>query len=312
MTNPAASTDRFARAPLYLFARTPLHVGSGKSVGVVDAPIARERHTRIPVIPGSSLKGVLADLWPTRSKDDNSGVGTEAAIWLFGSESSNAASAGALLVGEARVLAFPVRSAKGAFVWITCPLAISRFARETGLDFGAPAIAEANQCLASSAVTIDDNVILEEYCLTRTGDVPAPISTGFKRLIDDPVWTENISVNGASATDASRIVVVTNEVFCHFVDNACEVVDRIKINNQTGTAENLFNQENVPSETLFYAVMAAQASKCNGDFKSRTAGDALTALAAKLQARTNLIQIGGDETIGLGWCSVTLCVEGGK
>ena len=48
---------------LTIFTRTPLHVGAGASVGAVDLPIVRERHTRFPVIPGTSLKGVLADLW---------------------------------------------------------------------------------------------------------------------------------------------------------------------------------------------------------------------------------------------------------
>ena len=54
---------------LYLFTRTPLHVGAGASVGAIDQPIVRERPTGLPIIPGSSLKGVLADLWA----DDSTG-----------------------------------------------------------------------------------------------------------------------------------------------------------------------------------------------------------------------------------------------
>jgi CRISPR-associated protein Cmr4 len=96
---------------LALFTRTPLHVGAGASVGATDQPIVRERHTRSPVIPGTSLKGVLADLWPAAGEGKRTGD----AIWLFGAEDAKAASAGALLIGEAKLLAFPVRSAKGAF-----------------------------------------------------------------------------------------------------------------------------------------------------------------------------------------------------
>jgi len=48
---------------LYLFTRTPLHVGAGSSVGAIDQPIVRERHTGFPIIPGSAIKGVLADAW---------------------------------------------------------------------------------------------------------------------------------------------------------------------------------------------------------------------------------------------------------
>jgi hypothetical protein len=42
-----------------LYTRSPLHVGSGTSVDVVDLPIMRERVTGFPVIPATSLKGVL-------------------------------------------------------------------------------------------------------------------------------------------------------------------------------------------------------------------------------------------------------------
>ena len=90
-----------------IFTRTPLHVGAGNSVGAIDSPVMRERHTRIPIIPGSSLKGVLADLW-----NDENFKRTSDGEELFGKTDSKAAKAGQLLVGESRVLAFPVRSAK--------------------------------------------------------------------------------------------------------------------------------------------------------------------------------------------------------
>ena len=48
---------------LYLFTRTPLHVGAGASVGAIDQPVIRERHTGFPIIPASSLKGSFADQW---------------------------------------------------------------------------------------------------------------------------------------------------------------------------------------------------------------------------------------------------------
>ncbi len=48
---------------LYLFTRTPLHVGAGASVGAIDQPVQRERHTGFPIVPGSSLKGSFAEQW---------------------------------------------------------------------------------------------------------------------------------------------------------------------------------------------------------------------------------------------------------
>ena len=125
---------------LTIFTRTPLHVGAGSSVGAIDQPIVRERHTRFPVIPGSSIKGVMADLWTENldrkeeKKDDQTIVSyvrspnTEL-TWLFGEEDAKAAAAGALLFGEGKLLAFPVRSAKGGVAWATSPLVILRAIR---------------------------------------------------------------------------------------------------------------------------------------------------------------------------------------
>jgi CRISPR-associated protein Cmr4 len=54
-------TNNIKRHLLTFYTRTPLHVGSGTSVDVVDLPIMRERITGFPVIPSTSLKGVLRE-----------------------------------------------------------------------------------------------------------------------------------------------------------------------------------------------------------------------------------------------------------
>jgi len=63
---------------LYLFTRTPLHVGAGASVGAIDQPIVRERHTGFPVIPGTTIKGVLRD---AATRDENANPDVDA---IFG------------------------------------------------------------------------------------------------------------------------------------------------------------------------------------------------------------------------------------
>ena len=122
---------------LTIFTRTPLHVGAGSSVGAVDLPVIRERHTRFPIIPGSSLKGVLADLWNEKIENEKGELKTSRSkegLKLFGSTDSKAAESGYLLIGEGKLLAFPVRSAKGCFAWITCPLALNRFYRDSNSE----------------------------------------------------------------------------------------------------------------------------------------------------------------------------------
>lgn len=268
-----------------LFTRTPLHVGAGNSVGVVDSPIMRERHTQTPIIPGSSLKGVLADLW-NDCKDENKKRNGELKR-LFGSDDDKSACSGSLLIGEARVLAFPLRSAKGGFAWITCPHALKKFACDTGKDLGEIPEPKNEDCFAAPSVVFaaQNAVVLEEYKFTQKGSVPAGVTDEFKKLASDSVWEPE-----------ERLVIVSDEIFSYFVANACEVVTRIRVNDETGTVDSgaLFNQEQVPSETLFYAMF--------GTLKNNQAED-LEALEEKIKANGNILQIGGDATIGLGFCS---------
>jgi len=235
-------------------------------------------------------------LWPTDGPEAN---------WLFGTGTDTLATAGALLVGEARVLAFPVRSAKGAFAWVTCPLALRRFQRDSGRSLTIPDVDAEDQCYAGPGLCLggadekDRKVVLEEYCLAVIGE-----STAWEALADlseDAVWQEI----------GKRFVVLSDEMFSYFVEHACEVVTRVRIEDETGTAVDggLFNQEQVPSETLFYAVIAAQEEKRKSEDRQRkTAAEALAALGQKLQSEdvAGLIQVGGDETVGLGYCSVAL------
>jgi len=291
---------------LSIFTRTPLHVGAGNSVGAIDSPVMRERHTRIPIIPGSSLKGVLADLW----NEDLEEVKRNDKIELLRKKGSTAEQlfgqvkdekrdtqdfAGQLLVGEARVLAFPVRSAKGSFAWITCPLALRRLERDAGwkLDVERLDGLTEDQCVtASDEVKLTGQVVLEEYQFTCAAKDICEMAEKLAGLGSDPVWKEV----------ESRLVVVNDEMFTYFVEQACEVVSRIRIDDKTGTVAQgaLFNQEQVPSETMFYAVLGAQ------DQKNAPAADALGAVAEKLNSVDCVLQIGGDETIGLGYCTVTL------
>ncbi len=271
---------------LYLFTRTPLHVGAGASVGAIDQPIIRERHTGFPVIPGSSLKGVLRDA--CRNASDDLKAKEEA---IFGKQDD----AGKLTFGEAKILAFPVRSAKGSFAFITCPLALGRFRREHGNLPNTPDEPGEMSCLAGDAVTITRNdqtgVVLEEYRFNRpagdAGKFPAEWEQALLGLLDDPVWT----------TAKGRLVLLSNGDFAHFVRNACEVSQHVKIDPKTGTVEGkfLFNLEAVPAETLFFAPVTAL-NRANGELAD----------LENLLKEKPILQFGGDSTTGLGFCTVKL------
>ncbi|MBX3746395.1 MAG: type III-B CRISPR module RAMP protein Cmr4 [Verrucomicrobiae bacterium] len=282
---------------LYIFTRTPLHVGAGASVGAIDQPIIRERHTGFPVIPGTSIKGVLRDV----CRQDPRFADREKAI--FGEQDE----AGRITFGEAKIIAFPVRSAKGSFAFITCPLALERLRRELShvptqepdkrpVVPTLPPIEPAEmQCLAGDSVTIKRDsrtgVILEEYRFNRppdpSGKFPNEWQDLLLSLMDDPVW----------ALAKGRLVLLNEGDFAHFVRNACEVSQHVKIDPRTGTAQGgfLFNNEAVPAETLFFLPITPLA-RAKGEMSDLT----------RLLESKPVLQFGGDGTTGLGFCSVRL------
>lgn len=286
---------------LTLYTRTPLHVGCGTSVDVVDLPIMRERITKFPVIPGSSLKGVL--LQAARDHFENGthariqdGLPAEAKL-LFGAiekeGDTHNSNAGCVQIMEAKLLAFPVRSLAGCFAWITCPAVLERYKRDTGSLFEVPQ-PEKDQVIAGSELIAGKHVILEEYALAiEPGKSVNAIAAALKDSTQDPLWTANLE---------KRLAIVHDENFQHFVTTCTEVVTRVKIDPRTRTVDGgaLFNQENVPCEALFYSVLSILASRRPG-----SEGDANTLLTDLLKANPTL-QIGGDETTGHGLCETQI------
>jgi len=117
-----------------------------------------------------------------------------------------------------------------------------------------------------------------------------------KDLCNDPLWQDKLPV---------RLAMVHDENFQHFVTTCTEVVARIAINPETRTVKGsggegggaLFNQENVPSETLFYSVLTVLPPRRKGN------GDPSALLTQLLPAENPpILQIGGDETTGHGLC----------
>ena len=62
---------------VFLHAYTPLHSGTGQGVESIDLPIARERATGLPVVPGSSIKGCLRDTIPLTDEEKAAVFGPE-------------------------------------------------------------------------------------------------------------------------------------------------------------------------------------------------------------------------------------------
>jgi len=287
-------------ARLFVHAQTPLHPGSGTALGTVDLPVQRERHTQWPLIPGSTLKGILRDAC-RRARGNNDDL-----FAAFGPETAEADKhAGALSLTDARMLAFPVRSLKGVFAWVTCAAVLQRLARDVNLVHAAdappqvPGTPEMDQalCKSDSPLLVDGNkLVLEEFEFERAGDVDdlAQWVGGRAFAHDDKFTPERFK---------SHLVVLHDDDFTHFVRHATEVVARVGLDYQRKTVKSgaLFYEEFLPAETLFYSLVLASPSRREGHCKS--AREILDYLRGKMPS---VLQIGGDETIGKGLCTVRL------
>ena len=287
-------------AMLFIHCLTGLHPGSGTALGVVDLPIQRERHTQWPIVPGSSLKGVL------RANCISSANGRldEHVLAAFGPETSSAADhAGALSISDARLLAFPVRSLKGVFAWTTCQATLSRLRRDLSVlgGEGFPSIpeVEANHAAYSPRSPLiagrEGQLMLEEFEFKRAAG-----GDGTSAIAD---WIAQHTVEDVGTKDRlkTHLAILHDDDFTHFAQHATEVTARIGLDYERKTVRSgaLFYEESLPPETLFYALVTAE------DSRRKSTPMTPERLLAWLQGHSRkTIQLGGSESVGKGICAV--------
>jgi CRISPR-associated protein Cmr4 len=261
---------------LGLLAETPIHPGSGQDDGTVDLPVQREKTTSYPVIPGSSMKGALRDYARNLSADVDA--------W-FGKQDN----AGQVLVSDGRLLLLPVRSLTGAYRWLTCPHLVERLRRDRGraglpnAGLSAPVLTAASGAPpVLTRGTPGEKLFLEERSFDIAGAVPAELVTAIGTLIAD---------DGARARLAGQIALVGDDDFAWFARYALNVQARNNLDPDRKTSKNLWYEETLPPDSLFYTLLTPRVSKANS---------AVDGLHELIKARPYL-QLGGNETVGQGW-----------
>ncbi|WP_449241545.1 type III-B CRISPR module RAMP protein Cmr4 [Desulfoscipio gibsoniae] len=266
-------------AVIGLLAETSLHPGTEQSTGVVDLPVARESSTGYPVIVGSSLKGALKDL--ARQKEILN------INEIFGEQNN----AGAVAVTDARLLLLPVRSLTGHFKWVTCPYLLERYMRDSklagrkvSLDIPVP---EKEHAVVTENM---DGLFLEELSFEVTQQDITNIAEAIQPLICHSFVRERL---------ASQLVILCDDDFQYYASYGLQVNARNKLDEVTKTSENLWYEETLPPDSLFYALLITRPNKEN----------ALQGVKELFNGRPYL-QVGGNETVGQGWCAVQWLGEG--
>src|SRR5262245_60857744 len=115
----------------FIHAMSPLHAGVGTGLDAINLPVARERWTGYPYLPGSTVKGVLRDL--AERLDGDHALAPRDIVGAFGPPTEHAGDArGGLVFSDASLLALPIRSLFGTFAWVTCPYVLGRLLRDAG------------------------------------------------------------------------------------------------------------------------------------------------------------------------------------
>lgn len=278
---------------LGLIAETHIHAGTGRATGVIDLPIMREAHTGWPCVFGSAVKGALrcaAEQAPATSNWRSD---------VFGPDTKHASDhAGALAVSDARLLLLPVRSLTSHYKWVTCPALLKRAiddARRAGKQVPSFALPKP---VVDEAITsaYGGALYLEEFHFqARKADLSALITwlAGFVRE------------DGIKEKLAQQLAIVSDDLFAHIAQFATPVTPHIAIDNATKTVKSgaLWYEETLPPDTVLYLSLAASSSRRKG--AEIAASQIMAHTLSLFPAEKPYLQLGGNETTGMGWCRVS-------
>lgn len=275
-----------------MLAETPIHPGAGRSTGFVDLPVARESITEYPVIVGSSLKGALKDRarerWPPKKAEgkDEMVPSTEIAE-AFGKQDD----AGNLVVSDARLLLLPVRSLTGQYKWATCPYLLERLERD---------IQRSGHAANLKIPTIGKKPKKGAVLGAGTGKIfLEEREFQISEKIDDNIIESLVQFlpNKASANRlAEQLIILHDDDFKWFASYGLPINARNVLDEDTKTSLNLWYEETLPQDCLFYALFLER-------------GNGAIDLVTTLAEESPYLQVGGNETVGQGWFALVLVGE---
>lgn len=252
---------------MYMRCATNMHMGAENEIGFVDMPIQREKHTGIPKMESSGIKGVLSREMPCKV--------------LFGSgiDETGEEYAGKLRIYDGRVLLFPVQSGSNTFVYITCPFVLQRYWNEIG---------ESEVDLSK----INNQLVGGNKTKTKN-EIETKISFGefsFRyECVYDMKALADIKASFINYLKGKEIVIVSDDIFSYFMEMGTVVRTRNKIDSVKGVAENLFSVEYLPEETILYSIL-----------EYRQEDENVFGKLEEYLGNIEYLQFGGEESLGKG------------
>lgn len=236
----------------WLHALTPLHVGVGRGVGFIDLPIMREKVTQWPLIPGSTIKGVIKD----RIEDKGTTEQKSLLIPAFGraDQDGESANSGSLVFTDARLVCLPVRSLYGTFAWVTSPMVLHRLTRDfdpvsrAGLPTLRGNSTEVLLPQEMQSVLKDSSSRVYFEDLDFNIQESAEVKTWAQKIAgwifpEAPLWQTEF---------VKRFAVVPNDSFDFLCETGTEVRARVRIQTEKKAVAKgaLWYEESLPAETI--------------------------------------------------------------
>lgn len=283
---------------VYARALDPIHIGAGGyRLGRVDNTIVRDPATDVPKIPGTSIAGVVRTFAEIVKEEDKKkeekqkfrDVDIES---VFGSKpGENKTEKGILQFYDGQIILFPVSSIQGT-VWITTKELL-------GYWFGE--IKDKN----GENIKIPDEIGNEAYAIKGI-DTNKPLNLGWLLLeVENVENGKEILLPLEMDKWAKRMVVVSDKLFSHIVNDNLEIRTSVRINPETGTAAEgaLFTYEAIPrGAVLGFEIGVDNALAKQKDIDTDVVDKIISAVSPYLRN----LGIGGMGTRGFGRLEIDL------
>lgn len=233
---------------VYARALDPIHIGAGGyRLGRVDNTIVRDPATDLPKIPGTSIAGVVRAFYTVYLRENDNKCKSESneeekkkcaeekAKLVFGDETKK----GVLRFYDGQIIFFPVSSIQGT-VWITTKELLEYWCGEIKDKSG-------------EKIKIPDEIGDDAYAIKGI-NTNNPLNLGWLLLeVKKPEDGKEIVLPQKIDNWVKRIVVVSDKLFSHIVNDNLEVRTSVRIDPDTGAAEagKLFTYEAIPRGTVF-------------------------------------------------------------
>jgi len=259
---------------VYLYLLSPLHTGGTTQEGNLLG-IARESHTELPYIPSSSIRGRLRAATPEAQRSSLWGNTIDD---VTNGEDENLTQ-GALWIGDGSILWLPVPSLSHGVIWVSSPLLLRRWARLNGVEAEIPADYSTN-LNGQQAVYLKDAILQPS------------------ELKDWNTWKIFVP-QAEQAKGIERVLVLPDKHCATLIQMALWRQVKVKLDEHKTVYGGFRYEEAIPPDTLMYFPWGITA-QANGN------GDSAQGNFQELMSNHEILQIGGQESLGRGFVQTWL------